>query len=163
MTAGHYSTVIVGYPAEWMARHGAGQFRGRRSVSFDGRGCSDVTDAAAHAAATRSAAIGAAAAAVVAFLATIAAASFAGDDPSAVLAAGAAVALTGAPFGGGLAGFAFTMHRWLATPTTVVAWDPSRPAGPAYAAIRTTRPNRVRAQLLDAHRTAPLAAAGGSR
>lgn len=140
-------TVVVTYPNANQAGDAARRLRARRSivrsVIFEGGLGVDLPEAAGHAAATRLAALGMLAAMATSAVATAGLMVSGWMAPEQVLALGAAITLTGAPFAGGLAGFTLGMHRWAGGESHVVPWDPATVRQPTVLAVRTAVPELV--------------------
>jgi hypothetical protein len=145
------TTVVVPYASPHLARRAARRLRGdlpgSARVVFDAEPTTDLADAAAHAGASQAAVRGAAIGIALSVIATAAVAVSPWMTTSLALALGAALALTGGPFAGGLAGFTIGLHRWTASEPTVVPWDGALLVRPAFLAVRTDRPD-VAATLL---------------
>jgi hypothetical protein len=116
-------------------------------ITFQDAGRSDLGTAAAHAAASRTAVRGALAAIGIAAVAVALVLAAGRADASLVLALGAAVACTGAPFAGGLAGFTIGLHRWSSAEPVLLPWDPVAIPRPVFLAVRTLRPDSVASLL----------------
>jgi hypothetical protein len=146
------TTVIVPYPSPHLARRAARRLRadlpGTARVVFDADPMTDLAEAAAHAAASRAAVRGAAIGIALSLTGTAAVAASPWMATSLVLALGAAVALTGGPFAGGLGGFTVGLHRWSSCETAVVPWKDEPLSRPAFLAVRTLRPQLAASLLL---------------
>jgi hypothetical protein len=116
-------------------------------ITFQDAGRCGLGPAAAHAAASRTAARGALAAIGIAAVAVALVLTAGLADASLVLALGAAVACTGAPFAGGLAGFTLGLHRWSAAEPVLLPWDPVAIPRPVFLAVRTLHPDSVASML----------------
>ena len=125
----------------------AARLPGIQRITFEDAGQHDLGEAASHAAASRTAARGALVAIALSTLVILAFLAAGAGHSSWVLALGAAVACTGAPFAGGLAGFTIGLHRWSADDALVLPWDRAVVPRPVFLAVRTLRVDAVSSML----------------